>query len=321
MKTLHELWTTFRVAPVVNWTGVNSIIVLSLAIRFNESVDILSWFIAALVAWTTQGFPAHIWNDIYNWISGTDKLVDINKTPTGGSHVIQLYYDSDDVFKHLKNHIPWIVICLIAVYHFVFVLGWWWYVLLGGISAVAIAVFYSVPPILADHRPFIGEWIFAFCGIMISNAFIYYAAAHTWPSAIALLCMIPYVIGNVYMLEMHHVNDIYPDLHADKRKKYTAVSWIYKRTRDPRDICRYFAAIALVAVVASLILCKLGIHQAVLFCPLYLYGVFSLTDKYKGVNFEEYPNYLEATVPLELKWIKVHTLTGLTFAGLTALPV
>jgi 1,4-dihydroxy-2-naphthoate octaprenyltransferase len=306
---------------VINWTVTNSVIVLALARYFTGSVDILSWFIAALVAWMTQGFPAHIWNDIYDWLSGTDKLVDIKRSPTGGSHTIQLYYKDRNVFGHLKNHIPWIVACAIGVYYFGFVLGWWWYVVLGGLLAVYISVFYSTPPIQADHRPFFGEWCHAFPGILLSNAFIYYAAAHIWPSPIAVLCMLPYVIGNIFMLEMHHVNDIYPDLHAKPKKKHTAVSWIYERTRDPADICRYFTIIASAATVISLVLASFGVFQAVVFAILYLYGIMELTSKYVRVDFEKYPEYLSTTVPLELRWIMAHTVAGWIFAGITVILV
>jgi len=282
---------------------------------------ILSWLVAAAVAWATQGFPAHIWNDIFDWLSGTDKLVDVEKTPTGGSHVVQTFYKDDNVFKHLKNHVPWIAVCTMAVVYFGFVLGWWWYVLLGGIAAVFISVFYSTPPIQADHRPFVGEWVFAFGGIMVSNAFMYYAAAHSWPSAVALLCMVPYVAGNVFMLEMHHVNDIYPDLHAEPKKKYTAISWLYEKYKHyfwNSAICEYFAIIAGVTVSVAVVTAILaGVYPLLVFVPLYCYGMY-LTSEYIDIDFEKYPQYLEKTVPLELKWINAHTLTGLAFAGLVA---
>jgi hypothetical protein len=318
---LKQWFVTMRLVPVINWTITNSLIALALALYFNKQIDFISWLVASAVAIATQSFPAHVFNDIYDWLSGTDKLADKSRTVSGGSGAVQRWYRNNP-FKHLANNIPWILVCAIAVYYFGFVLGWWWYVVLGGVAAVFISVFYSTPPIQADHRPFIGEWIFAFGGIMVSNAFIYYAAAHSWPSVIALLCMVPYVIGNIFMLEMHHVNDIYPDLHAKPKKKHTAVAWVYEKTRTPRKICEYFVAIASFAAAISLVLFWLGIYQAAIFSVLYLYGVFSLTSKYGVADFERYPDYLEVTVPLELRWIVVHTLTGLIFAStlLVAIP-
>lgn len=313
LRTLKEWWITFRFVPVLNWTIVNSLIALALAKHYAGQLDYLSWFVAALVAWTTQGYPAHVWNDIFDWLSGTDKLVDIRRTISGGSHAIQLFYRDKNVFLHLKNHVPWLIACAIAAYYFVFVMGWWWYVVAGAVLAVYIAVFYSAPPIQADHRAFFGEWGHAFPGILLSDVLIYYAAAHDLPPLEALLLMSLYVIGNVFMLEMHHVNDIYPDLNAEK-KKYTAVSWIYEKTKSAKRVHDYFVVVALVAILLSAVTATI-LAAAVMYVPLYIFGA-TATSEYERLDFEKYPEYLDTTVRIELRWIVLHTVVGLCFAGI-----
>ena len=318
IRLIREWTLTFRVPVVLYLTISSSIVTLSIAYHFNKSVDLLSWLVASLVAWFTQGFITHVWNDIYDWLSGTDKLVDINKSIGGGSRVIHFFYRNDNVFKHLRNHIPWLAVCTIAVYYFGVVLGWWWYVLLGAIAAVIISVFYTAPPIQACYRPYIGEFVFMFGGLVLCNTFIYYAAAHTWPSVAPLLCVVLYTTGYLFGLGMHHMHDVYPDLHAD-RKKYTAISWLYERTKDTKAIVnKYFIPVSIIGVAVALMLCSMGIWQSLVFIPLYLYGVSWIANKYKYLDFDKYPEYLETTVPMEIKWMKAQVLIGLIFATLLA---
>lgn len=310
MRPVKELWMTFRVVPVLQWTFTNSIIVLASTFYIMGKADIVSWFMASVVAWATQGFLSHVVNDIYDWIHGTDRLVDIDKTITGGSHTVHKYY-TENVFAHAKNILPWAIISLVSTYYFIHIMHWLHYVACGATLAVVVGVFYSAPPVKADHRPFIGEWVVAFGGLMSCNALLYYAAAHTI-SLELITASFPYVITNMILLKMHHVNDIFPDLNAEV-VKYTSISWLYEKY-GIKAVSRYLVALLSVLLFVSLIT-SLSVISAVVFIPLAIYG-YRLVKAYSGLDFNAYPFYLGTTVPVEIKWIISSIVTGLVYAVL-----
>lgn len=312
MRFFKELWMTFRVVPVIQWTILNSVIVLASALYLTGKVDLLSWFMASAVAWVTQGFLSHVFNDIYDWIHGTDKLVDVDKTITGGSHTIQQYYMGGNVFGHLRNLLPWFIVSLISAYYFLFIMQWSWYVFYGAALAVVIGVFYSAPPAKTDHRPFLGEWVVAFGGLMSCNVLLFYAAAHT--VAVKFIAIsLPYVMTNIIMLKMHHVNDVFPDLRAET-KKYTSISWIYERY-GLDAVMKYFIAILLTLTLVGLVVSWTAVVYAVVFVPLAVYG-YRLIESYKSIDLDKYPDYLSYTLPPEVNWIIASIIVGAIYAGL-----
>jgi len=312
LRIFKEWWMTFRVIPVIQWTILNSIIVLAASLYLTGRVDLLSWLMASAVAWATQGFLSHVFNDIFDWIHGTDKLVDIDKTITGGSHTIQHYYQNDNIFKHLKNIIPWVIVSAASAYHFWFIMQWHYYVIAGGTLAVVIGVFYSTPPIRADHRPFIGEWMVAFLGLMTCNILLFYAATHTFTTKFIMLSL-PYVLTNIVMLKMHHINDIFPDLNAET-KKYTSMSFIYERF-GLDTLIKYMKAIMVIMAAVSSVVIATITPYALVFIPLAAYGTL-LVESYRHIDFRRYPDYLKLTLPPEIKWIKASIVVGLVYAGL-----
>ena len=207
----------FRILAVLVWAVLT--VLLSSAIVFYETgkIDWLNFFLVMAIASITQGFPAHIVNEIYDWKSGSDRFKKLGEK-SGGSKVI----------KSGLATIPqlWLMFGITSVLSFSLVAllylrtdprSLWFF----GIGYF-VCIFYTLPPMRFAYRPFAGEWLGGFTGIMLNMTGNYFVQTGYVSSLIFFFSI---TIGLVYIaiMMLFHYLDYESDRHAVPLKRTTIV--------------------------------------------------------------------------------------------------
>lgn len=207
----------FRLLAVVVWAVMT--VLLSSAIVYYETgkVDWTNFILVMAIASITQGFPAHIINEIYDWESGADQFKKIGEK-SGGSKVI----------KSGLATIPqlWFMFVITSALSFILVLvlflrsdprSLWFF----GVGYF-VCIFYTLPPLRFAYRPFAGEWLGGFAGIMLNMTGNYFVQTGTVSPTIFLFSV---TIGLVYIaiMMLFHYLDYDSDRHAIPLKRTTIV--------------------------------------------------------------------------------------------------
>ena len=207
----------FRILAVLVWAVLT--VLLSSAIVFYETgkIDWLNFFLVMAIASITQGFPAHIVNEIYDWKSGSDRFMKLGEK-SGGSKVI----------KSGLATIPqlWLMFGITSVLSFSLVAllylrtdprSLWFF----GIGYF-VCIFYTLPPMRFAYRPFAGEWLGGFTGIMLNMTGNYFVQTGYVSSLIFFFSI---TIGLVYIaiMMLFHYLDYESDRHAEPLKRTTIV--------------------------------------------------------------------------------------------------
>ena len=228
----------FRLIPVLLWSFTSVALGTALAASETGRFDVGRLAVALALAGLVQGWVTHSVNEIYDWRSGTDR----DPRPralSGGSKVrnLRLLRERDlwSVFL-----VSTVAVALLAAY-----VAWAraaWLLLLIGLGYV-LGVAYTLPPLATAYRPFLGEWLGGFPGVLLAGLGAYGIQALTL-SWTALAALSAHALVCTAMLVMHHYQDAPADAAAVPPKRTTVV------VLGPRASRRYATGLALAGALA-----------------------------------------------------------------------
>ncbi len=207
----------FRLIPVLLWSFTS--VALGTALAFWETGAFNPWYLAEAMALAglVQGWVTHSVNEIFDWRSGTDR----DPRPralSGGSKVRNLgllgerdlwtvFVASSAAVAGLGAYVAWTRAP--------------WLLALVGVG-YALGVAYTLPPIATAYRPFLGEWLGGFPGVLLAGlgAFGIQSLTLTWT---AVLVLSAHAFVCTAMLVMHHYQDRTADARAVPPKRTTVV--------------------------------------------------------------------------------------------------
>ena len=211
---LRGLWLEVRVIPVLLWSV--SALTLGTALAGREGVRGWYYLGAIGLGLLIQGILAHTVNEIEDWRSGTDRHAS-PRVISGGSKVLTagLLTQRALVWLFAVAFLATTVLGLALVASRGIV------VLPFGLAGVAGAILYTLPPVRAAYRPFVGEAIACTClWLCVAGATVLQGGAITWTVAAAALAVSAYAVG---MLMVHHYLDYEADRTASPAKVTTIV--------------------------------------------------------------------------------------------------
>jgi 1,4-dihydroxy-2-naphthoate polyprenyltransferase len=237
-ETLRGLWLEVRVIPVLLWSFSALTLGTALAAR-DRPLAVWCYLGAIALGVLIQGLLAHTVNEIEDWRSGTDQHAS-PRVISGGSKVIvaglmrprALWW----VFAGAFAATTVIGLSLVAARGIV--------LLPFGLVGVAGAVLYTLPPVRAAYRPFVGEAIAFVClADCVCGAHLLQGRSI---DGVTVACAVAVAAYAVSMLMVHHYLDRDADAGADPPKVTSIVYLGLERGR------RYAIGWCLLALVAAL---------------------------------------------------------------------
>lgn len=207
----------FRLIPVLLWSFTS--VALGTALAFSETGAFDPWLLAVALALAglVQGWVTHAVNEIFDWRSGTDR----DPRPralSGGSKVRNLGL--------LTERDLWIIFAVssaavLVLASYVAIVRAAWLLLLIATGYV-LGVAYTMPPVATAYRPFLGEWLGGFPGVLLAGLGAYgiQTRSLSWTAALALSA---HALVCTAMLVMHHYQDAPADALAVPPKRTTVV--------------------------------------------------------------------------------------------------
>lgn len=241
----------FRLIPVLLWSYTSVVLGTALAWWEHGTFDVTSLAVAMALAGLVQGWVTHSINEIYDWRSGTDRD-GRPRALSGGSKVRNLGL--------LGERGLWAVfavstagVAILSAY--VAIAKAPWLLLLIGAGYV-LGLAYTLPPLSTAYRPFLGEWLGGFPGVLLAGLGAYGIQALTlsWTGVVALSA---HALVCTAMLVMHHYQDAPADAAASPPKRTTVV------VLGPRWARRYAVLLALGAALVYGVL-AIAVHPAFL---------------------------------------------------------
>lgn len=294
---LKGLFVLVRFVPVLSWSFCAIILGASLVLKDQGWSHLNYWHLALifLSALLLQGIIAHAYNDIKDWISGTDQ-----HSPgilSGGSRVIpRLLFNLDELAS--VAFIGIVAVIAIALY-FVVVIGV--EVLVFLLVGLWAAVAYSCAPLHLAYRPWVGEWLCAWPAMIACTVGTSYVlSGGHWYIASFLLGMV-HATFSVTWLMMHHIPDIEADINAEP-PKWTSVVYLKVRkgwTGVAVLIKAYILIVLVFALISSFFFGRFTFFLIPLIASMIMFFQVEQTDL----------NVVEAVTRLEFISI------GLTFAN------
>lgn len=291
----------FRLIPVLLWSYTAVVLGTAVAYAVTGSLSPLWFAVALALGGLIQGWETHAINEIYDWRSGTDRL-GAPRALSGGSKVRNLnLLDERDLWKifafatvAVAVLTGWVVIARAA----------WLAILI--VSGYALGLVYTVPPIMTAYRPFAGEWLGGFPGVLLSGLGAY-AVQTLALSAVAAVALTAHALVCTGMLVVHHYIDAPMDAAAIPPKRTAVVALGFRRAKH------YAAGMAAVAA---------GLYGllAVLFHPAFLLGaLFTIPAVWVHLRLD--PTDLQSTTRNELRIIQLGIAAGLATAVALAPPL
>src|SRR6266702_7862155 len=288
----------FRLIPVLLWSY--TAVVLGTAVAFaSAGVFDPGWFVVALaLGGLIQGWETHAINEIYDWRSGTDRI-GAARALSGGSKVRNLdLLDERDLWRIFV----FATIAVAALTLWVFVARAAWLAILI-VSGYILGLLYTLPPVATAYRPFLGEWLGGFPGVLLSGLGAFAIQTLTL-SPVAALALAAHALVCTGMLVVHHYADAPMDAAAVPPKRTTVVALGFKNAK------RYAAGMAGVAVLLDLWL-SVTFHHAFFFA-----AVLTLPTIWFHLRIN--PTNLESTTRNELRVIQLGIAAGLSTSVLLA---
>ena len=216
-QDLKGWFLEFRLIPVLLWSYTS--VVLGTALAWWERGTFDPWLLAVALALAglVQGWVTHSINEIYDWRSGTDRD-GRPRALSGGSKVRNLALLVErDLWKIFA--VSTVAVGLLAGY--VALTRPPWLLLLIGTGYV-LGIAYTLPPLSTAYRPFLGEWLGGFPGVLLAGLGAYgiQAASLSWTAVAALSA---HALVCTAMLVMHHYQDAPADATANPPKRTTVV--------------------------------------------------------------------------------------------------
>ena len=212
---LRGLWLELRVIPVLLWSF--SAITLGTALACRDA-PIHGWYYlgAVTLGLLIQGVLAHTVNEIEDWRSGTDRHAS-PRVISGGSKVLVAGLLTTRGLKLLFAA----AFAATTVLGLVLCAARGWVMLPFGLAGVAGAVLYTLPPVRAAYRPYVGEGIACGClWLCVTGAAVLQGGHIDLVTASAALAVAAYAVG---MLMVHHYLDYEADRSARPPKRTTIV--------------------------------------------------------------------------------------------------
>lgn len=210
------IWLELRVIPVLLWSFTAITLGTALAWDAPGPRRVAGYLVAVTVGVLLQGLVAHCVNEIVDWRSGTDRHP-APRAISGGSKVI-----ASGLLG--VRALAWLGIAAglaVTALGVAAAAAWDWGLLAYGAGGLIGAVFYSLPPVRAAYRPFLGEAVaFACVWACVTGAFVLQRGTI---SGAAALAGVTYAASCVAMLMMHHYLDRVPDLSARPPKRTSVV--------------------------------------------------------------------------------------------------
>lgn len=207
----------FRLIPVLLWSFTSVVLGTALAWWERGAFDPWLLIVSLSLAGLVQGWITHSVNDIFDWRSGTDRD-GRPRALSGGSKVRNLALLAEkDLWTIFA--VSTLAIVLLSAY-----VAWMrplWLLLLIGIGYI-LGVAYTLPPVATAYRPFLGEWLGGFPGVLLAGLGAYGIQTGTlsWTAVVALSA---HALVCTAMLVMHHYQDAPADARADPPKRTTVV--------------------------------------------------------------------------------------------------
>src|SRR3990170_1619252 len=203
----------FRLIPVLLWSYTAVALGTALAYADGGGID-LGWLAVSMaLAGLVQGWVTHAVNEVYDWRSGTDR----DGSPralSGGSKVLGL-----GLLTERDLWTIWAVSTAIVAGLSVLVglMRAWWLVLLIA-TGYGLGIAYTLPPLATAYRPFAGEWLGGFPGVLLAGLGAYgiQALRVSWTAVAALTA---HALVCTAMLVMHHYVDAPADATARPEKR------------------------------------------------------------------------------------------------------
>jgi 1,4-dihydroxy-2-naphthoate octaprenyltransferase len=163
-----------------------------------------------------QGLLAHTVNEIEDWRSGTDGHPS-PRVISGGSKVVTSGLLTTDALAVVF----WVSLGATVVLGLLMVWSRGLVMLPFGLGGVAGAILYTLPPVRAAYRPFVGEAIAFGCVVLcVTGAALLQAPSISLTVGIAAVAVAAYAVS---MLMMHHYLDHDADMTANPPKRTSIV--------------------------------------------------------------------------------------------------
>lgn len=216
----------FRLIPVLLWSFTS--VVLGTALAFWQTGAFDPWLlgVALALAGLVQGWVTHSINEIYDWRSGTDRDAR-PRALSGGSKVrnLDLLTERDLWLIFAASSLA---VAILGAYVAFTRAAWLLLLILAG---YVLGVAYTLPPLATAYRPFLGEWLGGFPGVLLAGlgAFGIQSGTLSWTAVAALSAHGLVCTG---MLLIHHYQDAASDALASPPKRTTVVFLGPRRSRS-----------------------------------------------------------------------------------------
>jgi 1,4-dihydroxy-2-naphthoate octaprenyltransferase len=212
---LRGLWLELRVIPVLLWSF--SAITIGTALASSHG-ELHRWYYlgAITLGVLIQGVLAHTVNELEDWRSGTDRHAS-PRVISGGSKVLVTGLLTQRALRGLFAT----AFLVTTVLGLAMVASRGAVMLPFGLAGVAGAVLYTLPPVRAAYRPFVGEAVaFGCLWLCVAGSAVLQGARVGADVTLAAVAVAAYAVG---MLMMHHYLDYDADSAARPRKLTTIV--------------------------------------------------------------------------------------------------
>ena len=214
--SVRGVWLEIRIIPVLLWSF--SAITLGSALAAHGGEFHTAYYLGAVTLGVLiQGLLAHTVNEIEDWRSGTDGYP-APRVISGGSKVVTSGLLTTDAL----TTVFWGSLAATVALGLLMVWSRGLVILPFGLAGVAGAILYTLPPVRAAYRPFVGEAVAFVCVVLcVSGAALLQAESISVTVLIAAVAVAAYAVS---MLMMHHYLDREADLAADPPKRTSIVA-------------------------------------------------------------------------------------------------
>jgi 1,4-dihydroxy-2-naphthoate octaprenyltransferase len=294
LRTAKGWFLEFRLIPVLLWSYTAVVLGTAIAVREIGGLDALWFAVALTLGGLIQGWETHAINEIYDWRSGTDQI-DGPRALSGGSRVRNFgLLDERGLWKIFA--FATIAVGVLTTWVIIGRAAWLAVLILAG---YALGIAYTVPPIATAYRPFAGEWLGGFPGVLLSGLGGYAIQTRTL-SFVPFIALSAHALVCTGMLMVHHYLDAPMDAAAVPPKRTTVVAFGFPNSQ------RYAAGMA---ATAAILYGALGVISQ----PAFLLGC-ALTLPAIWIHLRTKPTDLESVTRNELRIIQLGIAAGLSTA-------
>jgi 1,4-dihydroxy-2-naphthoate octaprenyltransferase len=213
--SIRGVWLEIRVIPVLLWSF--SAITVGSALAAHGGEFHTAYYLGAVTLGVLiQGLLAHTVNEIEDWRSGTDGHPS-PRVISGGSKVVTSGLLSIDSLALVF----WVSLAATVALGGLMVWSRGLVMLPFGLAGIAGAILYTLPPVRAAYRPFVGETVAFVCVVLcVTGSALLQATSISLTVGIAAVAVSAYAVS---MLMMHHYLDREADMAADPPKRTSIV--------------------------------------------------------------------------------------------------